>query len=353
MSARGKVDRKKHISRSARANLLFPVSRVHRYLKGVCRGRRVGMGAPVFLSAVLEYLAAEVIELGGNAAIQNGRKIITPRHLLLAIANDTELSLLLKGVTISSGGVLPNIHQSLLAPLSKKKSKPKTKPVTAVPTPRARKPIHAVAVKVPKGKGGARKAQRPPSSKGFTILGEKILAGGQKLTVVQGDLSTIQCDAVVHPTNSSLSLSGQCGSALSIAGGTSLRSEVNRVSSGLNLPVSEAVISGGGSLPCKHVIHVHSPSWNSSSIGNAIRDLAVAVNKCLSLAEDNKLAAIAFPSIASGSNGYPKQTAAQTILESIRNYYTAFSGSVQQVYFVLYDMESIGVYTSELARLQL
>lgn len=110
------------MSRSAKAGLQFPVGRVARYLKAQKYAQRVGAGAPVYLAAVLEYLAAEVLELAGNAARDNKKSRIVPRHIQLAIRNDEELSKLLGTVTIAAGGVLPNIHSVLLPKKSKGKS---------------------------------------------------------------------------------------------------------------------------------------------------------------------------------------------------------------------------------------
>ncbi|KAK0247456.1 histone H2A [Friedmanniomyces endolithicus] len=101
-------------SRSSKAGLAFPVGRVHRLLRKGNYAQRVGAGAPVYLAAVLEYLAAEILELAGNAARDNKNTRIIPRHLQLAIRNDEELNKLLGHVTIAQGGVLPNIHQNLL-----------------------------------------------------------------------------------------------------------------------------------------------------------------------------------------------------------------------------------------------
>ncbi|CAD5182974.1 unnamed protein product [Musa acuminata subsp. malaccensis] len=132
MAGRGKAigsaAAKKSMSRSSKAGLQFPVGRIARFLKAGKYAERVGAGAPVYLAAVLEYLAAEVrfcplsallftlmvLELAGNAARDNKKTRIVPRHIQLAVRNDEELSKLLGEVTIASGGVMPNIHNLLL-----------------------------------------------------------------------------------------------------------------------------------------------------------------------------------------------------------------------------------------------
>ena len=111
---RGKGKGGKAQSRSSRAGLQFPVGRVSRYLRKGRYAARVGGGAPVYMAAVMEYLSAEILELAGNAARDNKRTRITPRHVQLAVRNDEELNKLLGGVTIAQGGVLPNIHAVLI-----------------------------------------------------------------------------------------------------------------------------------------------------------------------------------------------------------------------------------------------
>ncbi|XP_077094234.1 histone H2A-like [Siphateles boraxobius] len=134
MSGRGKklvtaAKPKTAVSRSSRAGLQFPVGRIARLLRKGNYASRIGSGASVYLAAVIEYLCAEVLELAGNACRDNKKARIAPRHIQLAVRNDEELNALLGGVTISEGGVLPNIQAQLLP----KKTKAARDPDTSKP----------------------------------------------------------------------------------------------------------------------------------------------------------------------------------------------------------------------------
>ncbi|XDV14376.1 hypothetical protein PO909_014645 [Leuciscus waleckii] len=142
MSGRGKklvtaANPKTSVSRSSRAGLQFPVGRIARLLRKGNYAPRIGSGASVYLAAVIEYLCAElaavieylcaeVLELAGNACRDNKKLRIAPRHIQLAVRNDEELNALLGGVTISEGGVLPNIQALLLPKKTKAARDPDT-----------------------------------------------------------------------------------------------------------------------------------------------------------------------------------------------------------------------------------
>ena len=111
---------KKSVSSTKKAGLQFPVDRINRQLKKGNYAAKTRKGASVYMAAVLEYLAAEVLELAGNAARDNKKARIIPRHLQLAVFNDDELAKVFQGVTISKGGVLPGINPVLLPKKSSK-----------------------------------------------------------------------------------------------------------------------------------------------------------------------------------------------------------------------------------------
>ncbi|XP_071426582.1 core histone macro-H2A.1 isoform X3 [Pithys albifrons albifrons] len=366
MSSRGGKKKSTKTSRSAKAGVIFPVGRMLRYIKKGHPKYRIGVGAPVYMAAVLEYLTAEILELAGNAARDNKKGRVTPRHILLAVANDEELNQLLKGVTIASGGVLPNIHPELLA--KKRGSKGKLEAIiTPPPAKKAKSPSQKKTVsKKTGGKKGARKSKKKQGevsksasadsttegtpADGFTVLSTKSLFLGQKLQVVQADIASIDSDAVVHPTNSDFYIGGEVGSTLEKKGGKEFVEAVIELRKKNGpLDIAGAVVTAGHGLPAKFVIHCNSPGWGSDKCEELLEK---TVKNCLALADEKKLKSIAFPSIGSGRNGFPKQTAAQLILRAISSYFVStMSSSIKTVYFVLFDSESIGMYVQEMAKL--
>ncbi|KAG4070324.1 hypothetical protein HA402_006466 [Bradysia odoriphaga] len=116
-------DLKEKVSKSSRSGLTFPVSRFQRYLRKGNYANKIGTAGSVYLTGVIEYLVAEILELSGSAAKENKKARIIPRHIMLAIKNDVELNDLLKDAFFSQSGVMPNIHPALN---SKNKSKQKT-----------------------------------------------------------------------------------------------------------------------------------------------------------------------------------------------------------------------------------
>lgn len=388
MSGRGHT-KTQRISLAKRAGTIFPVGRIRRYLKGCTHHQRIAVGAPIYQAAVMEYLSAEILELAGNAARDNKRSRITPRHILLAVANDEELNKLLKNVTIPSGGVMPHILPELLkkkdgskitlphkvhrpqsggvqkaknkAPVKKivpkKPAATITKPVAPKPAPAPSatitKPV-TIAKKpaVPAVKAAAPKAAAKPAPKTeqYATLSEKTLFLGQKLTVVQGDISAVTCDIVVNSTNGSFDMSSEVGVALLKAGGEELKKSIAALhESHGDLAYASALLGDAPNLKAKHVVHVHSPEYGKPDSEKGLENV---IKNAMSLADEKNCATIAFPSVGSTTNNFPKQDAAQIILKSISNYFvTVMASSIKQIYFVLYDMESIGVYTTELARL--
>ncbi|CAH2276851.1 core histone macro- isoform X4 [Pelobates cultripes] len=340
--------------------------RMLRYIKKGHPKYRIGVGAPVYMAAVLEYLTAEILELAGNAARDNKKGRVTPRHILLAVANDEELNQLLKGVTIASGGVLPNIHPELLA--KKRGSKGKLEAIITPPPVKKAKTLlpKKITSKKPGAKKGVRKSKKKQGevskaasadsttegtpADGFTVLSTKSLFLGQKLQVVKADIANLDSDAVVHPTNSDLYTGGEVGNALEKKGGKEYVDAVSEMKKKNGpLDIAGASVSNGHGLPAKFVIHCNSPTWGSDKCEELLEK---TVKNCLALADEKKIKSIAFPSIGSGRNGFPKQTAAQLILKAISNYFVStMSSSIKTVYFVLFDSESIGIYVQEMAKL--
>lgn len=398
MSSRGGKKRCKAVSKSTKAGVLFPVGRIGRYLRKSTHHFRIAAGAPVYMAAVIEYLTAEILELAGNAARDNKKNRVTPRHILLAIANDDELHQLLRGVTIASGGVLPRIqpellvrkkgnkfvmpspkHQPALGPMRVDNMHPPkrvdntpskahqsavaavaaAKPTSAPPPPKKVAATAASKKQLPptpssptkeKSKGkGKDSSGAEPSHTTVTVLSEKKLFLGQKLTVIQGDMASVTVDAAVHPTNANFSLAGDVGQVLEKAGGKEFQQEVKELQASHGpLESAGVAICPGHHFPAKHVIHCHVPTGAS-----AVEHLEKCVRNCLELADDKNIRVLAIPPlITHNTSPSQKQLAAQAVLRAISSYFVNVMGSsLKQVLFVLSDMESIGIYASELAKL--
>ena len=115
--------RKKSVSRSSKAGLIFPVGRIARHMRKARVASRIGAGAPVFVAAVLQYIAAEVLDQA-KEELKSGAKRITPRVVNLGIIKDVALKHVFFEVTIAAGGVKPdNIETSLLGKKAQKAQK--------------------------------------------------------------------------------------------------------------------------------------------------------------------------------------------------------------------------------------
>lgn len=365
MSARGGKKKITKLSRSSRAGVIFPVGRMMRYLRTGTHKYRIGMGAPVYMAAVIEYLAAEILELAGNAARDNKKGRITPRHIKLAVANDEELNQLLRGVTISNGGVLPRIHPELLS--KKRGGRVKVETQVTVPEKRAnRKPIKKPSKKS-KGKPGRKPKKSTENDKeadanttvedgpgeGFTILSAKSLFLGQKLSLTESEISKIgmiKVEGIINPTNAEIDLKEGIGNALEKAGGKDFLDTVKELRKSQGpLEVASVAVSQANGMAARFIIHCHVPQWGSEKCED---QLEKTVKNCLSAAEEKKLKSVAFPSLPAGRNGFPKQTAAQLILKAISNHFvSATTSSLKNIYFVLFDSESIGIYLQEMAKM--
>ena len=96
------------------AGVALPVHRIKHRMRAMNPNKKVSIGAPVYMAAVLEYLCAEVLDLAGEVAHQEKKKTIKPRFIQLAISDDVDLHKFVGRVTIAQGGTQPIIHPSLL-----------------------------------------------------------------------------------------------------------------------------------------------------------------------------------------------------------------------------------------------
>jgi O-acetyl-ADP-ribose deacetylase (regulator of RNase III) len=176
----------------------------------------------------------------------------------------------------------------------------------------------------------------------------EITIGQARLAIIQGDITRQATDAIVNAANSGLMGGGGVDGAIHRAGGSAILEECKQiVAQQGRLPTGQAVITTGGNLKAKYVIHTVGPVWHGGAKGEAAL-LESAYTESLKLAAANKLSRVSFPSISTGAYGYPLAEAAAIALRTAKAFLSQQPGSLKEVVFVLFDDNSYRAYAKAL-----
>ncbi|MFC2007849.1 O-acetyl-ADP-ribose deacetylase [Chloroflexota bacterium] len=171
-----------------------------------------------------------------------------------------------------------------------------------------------------------------------------------ELSLIMGDITQQATDAIVNAANSSLMGGGGVDGAIHRAGGPAILEECRQIVSRIgSLPTGKAVITNGGNLQAKHVIHTVGPIWHRGTSGEP-RLLEIAYRESLELAAKNQLTSVSFPSISTGAYSYPVEKAARIALETVVTFLKEAT-SVKQVVFVLFNSRALETYSSALSEI--
>jgi O-acetyl-ADP-ribose deacetylase (regulator of RNase III) len=163
------------------------------------------------------------------------------------------------------------------------------------------------------------------------------------LEVVQGDITQQDIEAIGNAANRALAGGGGVDGAIHRAGGPSIMSELRAKYKGC--PTGSAVLTGGGNLKAKYVIHAVGPRYSGSPKDPEL--LASAYQKSLELCTQNEISSIAFPSISTGIYGYPVGEASRIALKTVMDYLKGHA-EIKLVRFVLFDSKTFDVYKDAL-----
>ena len=170
-----------------------------------------------------------------------------------------------------------------------------------------------------------------------------------RLSIIQGDITKQATDAIVNAANPGLMGGGGVDGAIHRAGGPAILEECKQiVASQGRLPTGKAVITTGGNLTAKHVIHTVGPIWQGGNKGEASL-LESAYRQSLKLAAAHNLTSVSFPSISTGAYGYPVAEAARVATAAVVSFLREQVTSVKEVVFVLFDSRTYDAYSSALA----
>ena len=167
--------------------------------------------------------------------------------------------------------------------------------------------------------------------------------GGSTLSLVKGDITAETTDAIANAANSGLRGGGGVDGAIHRAGGPIIMEELKKYK---GCPTGSAVITTGGDLKAKYVIHAVGPIYKNGKSGED-KLLSGAYRKCLEIATDKGIKSIAFPSISTGVYGYPIVEASKTALSTVIDYLKEHP-EIETVRFVLFSDKDLKVYEESL-----
>lgn len=174
---------------------------------------------------------------------------------------------------------------------------------------------------------------------------------GTKLVLVQGDITKQEVEAIVNAANPDLTPGGGVSGAIHRAGGPAVTEAAAKIRRERGrLPTGEAVLTPGGNLPARYVIHTVGPVWHGGNRGEA-ELLAKAYRSCLSLALQHGIKTVAFPSISTGAYGYPVPKAARVALRAVLDFLRENPGKLKEVRFVLFSPADFAEYRAALEEL--
>jgi O-acetyl-ADP-ribose deacetylase (regulator of RNase III) len=174
---------------------------------------------------------------------------------------------------------------------------------------------------------------------------KEFCVGKAKICLVQGDITEIDADAIVNAANSSLMGGGGVDGAIHSKGGSKILKECKRIRTTEwpnGLPIGKAVMTSGGNLKAKCVIHTVGPVWHGGTSGES-ELLADAYCNSLKLAVSKGIKTIAFPSISTGAYGYPIEKASRIALKTIREFLES-ENRLGMVIFVLFSERDFEIY---------
>lgn len=170
---------------------------------------------------------------------------------------------------------------------------------------------------------------------------KELIVGNAKIKLVQGDITELDTDVIVNAANAQLILGGGVAGAIRRKGGPTIQEECNLIGGTF---VGGAVITTGGNLKAKHVIHAVGPRMGEGSEDNKLKN---AVINSLKLMDEHMLTSIAFPAISTGIFGYPIERCAKVMISATKEYLNGKS-QIKEVVFCLYSNSDYNVFDNDL-----